>query len=309
MIRVTNLHFERDRSILNNLNFTLKKGEVFGIVGPSGAGKSTLLSIMAGLLDASKGEVKLGSEIIYGPKDRLLPGHPEVQLVNQEFGLDIYHTVSENLRVKANHLTAEMKGEFIAELLDLMELTHIANHKAIQLSGGEKQRLAMARAIIMEPKVILLDEPFAHMDAHIKRKVIAYLLALKKSRKTTFVFVTHDGQDVMTFADRIAYFNQGQIQRIDTPEAFYRYPTAYEEGLFFGELNSVKQKKETLIFRPNQFSLDEQQEGVHLEVKFLDAAYAGIYYLNYFRVGKNERIVLYHTEILNHAHKIVITKN
>ena len=181
MFSIQGVYFERaTRSILTNIQLTVKKGEMLGLVGPSGAGKSTLLHILAGLLDASKGTVKLDGELILGPKDRLVPGHPEVQLVNQEFGLDLYHTVRENLIVKANHLTKEIRDQFADELLDLLGLTSIANSQAVYISGGEKQRLALGRALIMEPKVILLDEPFAHMDAHIKRKVVHYLQALKK---------------------------------------------------------------------------------------------------------------------------------
>ena len=190
MIHLKNIVFNRgERNILDEVSLTLNKGEIFGVVGPSGAGKSTLMQIMSGLLDPFSGEVLLGKNRVLGPSQRLIPGHPEIQLVNQEFGLDNYHSVIENLRIKANHLNEELKQEMSLELLDLFELTHLSNQKAIQLSGGEKQRLALARALIMESKVVLLDEPFAHLDAHIKRNVIAYLTRLKKARKTTFVFV------------------------------------------------------------------------------------------------------------------------
>ena len=309
MIRVKNVNFERDRKILNNINFTVKKGEVFGIVGPSGAGKSTLLAIIGGLLDASSGNVKLEKEIIYGPKDRLIPGHPEIQIVNQEFGLDLYHTVKENLSVKANHLTIAIKQEFIEELLQLLELKTVENQQAITLSGGEKQRLALARALIMESKVILLDEPFAHMDAHIKRKVINYLIALKKTRKTIFIFVTHEGLDVLTLADRIAYFNNGEINRIDNPINFFENPTNYVEGLFFGELNEIKLENKTYLIRPNNISNHHFNNAIEISVKFSHAIYAGGYYQNYFQFKKNKTIIFYHNEILKDANKIYIKKN
>ncbi len=309
MIRVSNVNFERDRKILNNINFTVKKGEVFGIVGPSGAGKSTLLAIIGGLLDATSGNVKLEKEIIYGPKDRLIPGHPEIQIVNQEFGLDLYHTVKENLSVKANHLTIAIKQEFIEELLQLLELKSVENQQAITLSGGEKQRLALARALIMESKVILLDEPFAHMDAHIKRKVINYLIALKKTRKTSFIFVTHEGLDVLTLADRIAYFNYGEINRIDNPLNFFENPTNYQEGLFFGELNEIKLGNKTYLIRPNTISTHNFHNAIEITVKFSHAIYAGGFYQNYFQFKKNKTIIFYHNEILKDANKIYIKKN
>ena len=135
MFSIQGICFERgERSILSNIQLAVKKGEMLGLVGPSGAGKSTLLHILAGLLDASQGTVKLDGEHILGPKDRLLPGHPEVQLVNQEFGLDLYHTVRENLLVKANHLTKEIRDQFADELLALLGLTSIKDSQAVYIS-------------------------------------------------------------------------------------------------------------------------------------------------------------------------------
>lgn len=307
MFSIQGIYFERgERSILSNIQLAVKKGEVLGLVGPSGAGKSTLLHIVAGLLDASQGTVKLDGEHILGPKDRLLPGHPEVQLVNQEFGLDLYHTVRENLLVKANHLTKEIRDQFADELLALLGLTSIKDSQAVYISGGEKQRLALGRALIMEPKVILLDEPFAHMDAHIKRKVVHYLQALKKTRKTTFVFVTHDGQDVLGLADKIAYFSDGKIQRLDTPRAFYEKPTSYQEALFFGEINRFNIDKKEVFFRPHQFSLEEKSGAYKIPVIFQFATYYGGFVQSTFKLSKKEFIVLNHPESLEHVDEIYI---
>ena len=307
MFSIQGVYFERaTRSILTNIQLTVKKGEMLGLVGPSGAGKSTLLHILAGLLDASKGTVKLDGEHILGPKDRLVPGHPEVQLVNQEFGLDLYHTVRENLIVKANHLTKEIRDQFADELLDLLGLTSIANSQAVYISGGEKQRLALGRALIMEPKVILLDEPFAHMDAHIKRKVVHYLQALKKTRKTSFVFVTHDGQDVLGLADKIAYFSEGEIQRLDTPRLFYEQPSSYQEALFFGEVNRLKIDKKEVLFRPHQFSLNALKGTNKMFVNFQFSTYYGGFVQSTFKVNKKEIIVLNHSESLEYVEEIFI---
>ena len=307
MFTIQGIYFERGtRSILSNIHLSVKKGEMLGLVGPSGAGKSTLLHIVSGLLDASKGTVKLDGELILGPKDRLVPGHPEVQLVNQEFGLDLYHTVRENLLVKANHLTKAIRDQFADELLDLLGLTSIAGSQAVSISGGEKQRLALGRALIMEPKVVLLDEPFAHMDAHIKRKVVHYLQALKKTRKTTFIFVTHDGQDVLGLADKIAYFSDGEIQRLDTPRAFYEQPTSYQEALFFGEINRLKIDKKEVLFRPHQFHLNEEEGCRKVDVHFQFSTYFGGFVQSTFKVNKKETIVLNHSETLENVQEIYI---
>lgn len=308
MLKIRNIHFARHKSILSGIDFDLKPGQILGLVGPSGAGKSTLLKIIAGLLDADSGTVKLGKEQIVGPKNLLIPGHPEVQLVNQDFELDLFHTVRENIVLKANYLPKNECNELVDELLDIFELNHLTQQIAKTLSGGEQQRLALARALAMEPKVILLDEPFAHVDAHLKSRISNYLMALKKIRKTIFILVTHDGQEVLSLADQIAFFSDGKIQRVDIPEAFYFSPTDAYEGLFFGDLNVIKRNKKQLLFRPREFSLDLESEGEEIEIKFVRKSFCGPYYQNFFKVGKKETIVLYHKESLEYVHKIKIDK-
>jgi ABC-type sugar transport system ATPase subunit len=308
MLIIKNISFSRERPILKSINFTIKRGEVYGIVGPSGSGKSTLLQVIAGLLDAASGEVKLDGEFIRGPKDRLIPGHPEIQLVNQEFALDLYHTTKENLLVKAHHLPQNVRLEFAEEILQLLDLTFVENQKAYQLSGGEKQRLAIGRALIMEPKVLLLDEPFAHLDAHLKRKLSHYIQSIKKKQKNSILFVSHDGADVLQFTDRILFFQDGQIQRSDSPESFYYKPSSYVEGLYFGELNKINFSKKELLFRPNQFSLELSEPGIELEVSYQNSIFLGLYTFHVFKTVKNQIIQLLHNDDLKDVKRIKITE-
>ncbi len=308
MLKVKNIHFARHKSILSGIDLELKPGQILGLVGPSGAGKSTLLKIIAGLLDADCGTIKLGKEQIVGPKNLLIPGHPEVQLVNQDFELDLFHTVRENIVLKANYLPKNECNELVDELLEIFELNHLTQQIAKTLSGGEQQRLALARALAMEPKVILLDEPFAHVDAHLKSRISNYLMALKKIRKTIFILVTHDGQEVLSLADHIAFFSDGKIQRIDTPEAFYFAPKDAYEGLFFGDLNQIKINKKQVLFRPTEFSLDLNREGEEIEIKFIRKSFCGPYYQNFFKIGKKGTVVLYHKESLEYVQSIKIDK-
>ena len=197
MLKVKKIHFHREKEILSGVSFNLKASSILGLVGPSGAGKSTLLKIIAGLLDADKGEVLLGKETIFGPSFKLIPGHPEIQLVNQDFALDLFHTVRENIMLQANYLPDDICNELVDELLELLELTPLQHKQAIHISGGEQQRLALGRSLAKEPEVILLDEPFVHMDAHLTNRISDYLVRLKKIRKTSFILVTHDGEEVL----------------------------------------------------------------------------------------------------------------
>lgn len=280
------------KSILEGISLRLKKGTCLGIVGKSGAGKSSLLKIMAGLLDADHGEVFLDKELITGPKDKLIPGHSEIQLVNQDFQLDLYHTVYENLLVKSSHLQEELRETLIRELLDLLELNELRNRKAIDLSGGEKQRLAIGRALALEPKVLLLDEPFSHLDAHLMKKLSHYLLLLKKIRKTMLVIVSHDGQDLLHLADNITYLKNGVLQRSGSPLEFYEQPKSYEEGLFFGYLNEIKVtvdgKRRICLFRPHQYHLEAIQNAIQLSVNYKRTIFYGIFCLHVFQYKQNE---------------------
>lgn len=284
MLTVKNISFAREKPILDKLSFRLKAGSFFGIVGPSGAGKSSLLKIIAALLDADSGDIILDGVKIPGPKDRLIPGNPEIQLVNQDFSLDPYHSVYENLLLKTTHLRQDIREAYIDELLELTELQELRDHPAHTLSGGEQQRLALIRALALEPKVLLLDEPFAHLDAHIRRKISSYLLDLKKIRKTALVIVSHDGQEILHLAERIAYLNEGKFRRIDSPFEFYHHPASYEEGLFFGELNRIRRNRLEILFRPGQYDLEQRTEKqVRLELDFKKELFFGAHTLGIFK--------------------------
>lgn len=268
----------------------LKPGEIFGIVGASGGGKSSLLKIISGFLDASKGTVYWNGERVLGPSERLVPGHPEIQLVNQDFKLDLFHTVKENILLKILNLPEKQRLRFCNELLDLVELKGLEDQQARYLSGGEQQRLSIARALAMESEVLLLDEPFSHLDAHLKLKIGAYIKQLIEIRNTLCILVSHEGNEVMQWCRKIAFLDKGKFSRVDTPEAFYYHPTNFNEGAYFGELNEVKAGKNKILFRPCSYKI-VQKGG--LELEFTDSTFFGAYWKSFFRTGKGESIVLY----------------
>ncbi|TNE56318.1 MAG: ABC transporter ATP-binding protein [Bacteroidetes bacterium] len=293
MLIVKQLFFSRDREILSGIDLKLRKGEIMAIVGPSGAGKSTLLKLLAGMLDADRGEIIFNGSPVKGPSDRLIPGHPEIKLVDQHFDLDPFHTTRENLRLCMEHLPRESQLEFIDELLQLMQLEEHADQKASELSGGEQQRLALARAIASEPEVLLLDEPFSHIDAHLRRAIADYLILLKKRRKTSFVLVSHDGQEVLNMADYVAFFDQGKIERLDLPESIYREHRNAFEAAFFGPINRIHVQRKEVLFRPDEYQTDRFKGALELEISYLQSHFFGLYQLDEYRYKKN-RILLFH---------------
>lgn len=303
MLELREITFTRTKPIIQSVSFSVSPGRMIGLVGASGSGKTTLLRVIAGLLDPTSGAVYLHRKRVKGPSEKLIPGHDEIQLVNQDFALDAYHTVYENLRVKAAYLPTQLREELVSELMDLLDLTVLRDQKAHTLSGGEQQRLALGRALCLEPAVLLLDEPFAHLDVHIRQRVIRYLLELKKKRKTTFVLVSHDGNDLLALADSIGFFKDGLVQRWATPEEFYRDPTNAEEALFFGEINELKIQRKTVLFRPNAYSLTAG--ALALPVRFKVARFRGAFYENEFSYGR-QLLKLYAQEPLSDIELIYV---
>lgn len=308
MLKVDSISFSYKDSIFQNVDFEIGTGEVIGIVGNSGAGKTTLLKVIAGLLDVTEGEVIFEGEVVHGPAYNLIPGHEEIKLVNQDFSLDLYHTVRENIREKVLHLPKIERDELVEELLELIELNHHADQKAILLSGGEQQRLALARAIAGEPSLLLLDEPFVHLDGRLRMKISNYLLQMKELRGMSIVLVSHDGAEILSFADRIIYFSMGKVNRIASPKEFYFSPKSKEEAELFGVINSIQVNKQEVLFRPTEFELSDKQTDESISVTFIGSQFAGAYFINYFESENKERIVLFHNKSLDEEKEIIINK-
>lgn len=292
--------------ILKDINLTLKEGETLGIVGKSGAGKSTLLKLIAGYVDIQKGEVFFEEQKVIGPTEKLIPGYEDLQLVQQDFALDLYHTIIENIEQKLLHLPFKEKNKFTEELLELLDLKHIQDLKAIQISGGEKQRLSIARALAAEPKILLLDEPFSNLDKHIFKKIAKYIQELQQIRGLGIILVTHDERDIFRFCQKVIYLKQGKIIRKSVPEDFYNKPKSREEALFFGEINVFTVKNKRILRRPHEYFLTNIKNAKRIPVSFVESRFRHGMYHNYFILENEKPIVLYNFESLNGTKEIFI---
>ena len=258
MLEVNNVTVAYDnKSVVKKCTFRLEEGEIAVLLGASGEGKTSLLKAIAGLKDRKKGSVYFQNEPVKDPKDVLVPGHDLIRLVNQDFNLDEFNTVEENIRMKLLRFDKDYLDKRTRKLLRLGRLTTLKNKKARDLSGGQKQRLAIARALADEPELLLLDEPFNQLDFRSKNKIAEHIRKYLKDNNITAILVTHNGMEAMEWADKIIYMEKGKIKRIDSPDNFFEHPNTVKEAGFFGELNKLKINGEEIYFRPSFFSSEQ----------------------------------------------------
>ena len=220
---------------VDNVSLAVKRGELHALLGPSGCGKTTTLRMVAGFETPTQGEILLSGQDIA----QLKPYERNVSTVFQSYALFPHLTVRENIEFGLRQKGISDRKPKIDQALDLVQLTHRGDHKPPQMSGGEKQRAALARSLVLEPEVLLLDEPLSALDPNLRKQVRAELKALQRRVGTTFLMVTHDQEEALSMSDRITLMNKGRVEQIGTPEEIYLKPrTAFTAG-FLGAMNWV----------------------------------------------------------------------
>lgn len=244
-----------DLPAVRNVSLTLAAGQIMALVGASGSGKSTLLNLIAALLDADRGEVRLDGTLIAGPKDVLVAGHPQIRVVPQEYQLMPNISIRENINYALRFYERTYRDARVNELLKLCRLETVQHHKPREASGGEKQRTAIARAIAEPARVLLLDEPFSHLD--LPNRLIIRDLLFELVRQTSgsqpppaCLFVTHDATDALSIADQIGILQQGQLKQIGTPREVYFNPKTMYAARMTGPVNIVRGKHLALLGLP-----------------------------------------------------------
>jgi iron(III) transport system ATP-binding protein len=227
--------------VLTGLNLDVPAGSLTAILGPSGSGKTTLLRVLAGFEHADSGTVRIGSAVADGPGVFLPPERRRIGYVPQEGSLFPHLTVAANVAfgLSRRRWGRERRGKRSAELLEAVGLGGLDRRYPHQLSGGQQQRVALARALAIEPEVVLLDEPFASLDAHLRASVRADVQQLLKESGTTTVLVTHDQDEALSTADRVAVLRDGGIAQCDAPQELYSRPVDADMASFIGEANLI----------------------------------------------------------------------
>ncbi|WP_338732337.1 ABC transporter ATP-binding protein [Mangrovimonas cancribranchiae] len=273
MLDVQNIVFSYNKSvILNHVSFKAKKGENIAIIGESGSGKSTLLKLIYGEYDLNSGHISWNNQPILGPKFNLVVGYDFMKYVTQEFDLMPFISVEENVGKHLSNFFPERKKDRINQLLEIVELSDFKSVKVKTLSGGQKQRVALARALAKAPEVILLDEPFSHIDSFKKRSLRRNVFNFLKQENITCLVATHDKNDVLGFADRVLVLQDQKIAFKDTVKSLYKNPNIPLVASFFCEHNNINGQ---LVYA-NQLTVVKKS---NIEVAVKQSYFQGDYYL------------------------------
>ncbi|MEM6383139.1 MAG: ABC transporter ATP-binding protein [Pseudomonadota bacterium] len=220
---------------VDDVTLEVAGGELIALLGPSGCGKSTLLRIVAGFLEQTRGSVVIGDRNV----DTLPPNRREVGIVFQNYALFPHMSVAENIAygLDARGDDKASQAERVREMLATVRMEAFADRKPRQLSGGQQQRVALARALAVQPRILLLDEPFAALDKNLRLDMQIEIKRLQRQFALTAILVTHDQEEAMSIADRIAVMNSGKIEQLGTPVAIYDEPKTLFVNDFIGSSN------------------------------------------------------------------------
>ncbi len=228
------------QKILNNINLDIGDGEFLVLVGPSGCGKSTSLRLIAGLEDATDGNIYINGNRV----NDMDPAKRDIAMVFQNYALYPHLNVCDNMSfgLRIRKVANEEIHNRVNEAADILQIKELLDRKPKELSGGQRQRVALGRAIVRKPKVFLFDEPLSNLDAKLRSEMRIEIKHLHKILKTTMIYVTHDQTEAMTMGDRIAVMNNGQIEQIDTPNDLYYHPENKFVASFIGmpQMNFIR---------------------------------------------------------------------
>ncbi|WP_191602796.1 ABC transporter ATP-binding protein [Marinomonas algicola] len=237
-LNIKNLHASYgDKVILHNINLAVAQGEMIALLGPSGCGKTTLLNALCGFMPIQKGDIYIGDRRL----SKLAAEKRNITMVFQSYALWPHMTVAQNIGygLKIQKVNKPEIQARVNELLSIVNLDGLQDEQVTALSGGQRQRVALARALAIRPDVLVLDEPLSNLDAKVRLNVRHEIKALQKKLGFTSLIVTHDQEEALVMADRIAVLNKGQIEQIGTPEEIYHKPKTAFVADFMGANNKL----------------------------------------------------------------------
>ncbi|RTL60980.1 MAG: ABC transporter ATP-binding protein [Sphingobacteriales bacterium] len=266
--------WEGEKQVVNNLSFSQEALQKIAIAGETGSGKTSLLKMIAGFTEPASGKIFFNGEKVLGPNEQLIAGHKGIAYLSQYFELRNNYYVYELLEM-ANQLTVDDARK----IFTVCQVEHLLHRRTNQLSGGEKQRIALARLLITSPKLLLLDEPFSNLDAIHKSTIKKVIHDIGDQLGITCMLVSHDPSDTLPWADNIMVMKEGAIVQMDTPQNIYHKPAnEYCAGLF-GEYNLIDIENKKFFIRPEHLIISTQPVSASFQAAVQSVSFMGSYYL------------------------------
>ena len=227
--------YDGENLVVKDLNLDIQRGEFLTLLGPSGSGKTTCLMMLAGFEFPTGGEIRLDGQLL----NKVPPHKRNIGMVFQNYALFPHMTVAQNVAypLRVRNISGSERAGKVKKALDMVQMGKFGDRYPAQLSGGQQQRIALARALVFDPKLVLMDEPLGALDKQLREHMQLELKALHKRLGVTFVYVTHDQSEALTMSDRVAVFDQGIIQQLAVVDRLYEYPENQFVAGFIGDNN------------------------------------------------------------------------
>ena len=293
---------------LDNIHLEINDGEFFSLLGPSGSGKTTCLKVIGGFEQPDSGNVSLFNENVTD----IPPFKRNVNTVFQDYALFPHMNVEENVcySLKIKKIPKIEQESQVEEILSTVKLTGYEKRKPSELSGGQRQRVALARSLINKPKILLLDEPLGALDLKLREQMQIELKNLQRQFQITFIYVTHDQQEALSMSDRIAIFNEGKIEQVDTPDNIYKNPKTAFVADFIGTTSLVSKQLAAELFnynsafsiRPENIKINNEQDSkseFNAKVVVTDIQFQGSYYKILCKVNDLTLTALHYVDAQN----------
>ena len=290
--------YSKDDPLIKDLNFSVNKGEFVSFIGESGSGKTTFLKCLAGLEKINSGKIILNNRVLDDKTTFVKPNHRKIGFIFQDYPLFPHLSVLENLKINLD----EQYEKNIKYYVELTGLDNLLNRYPHELSGGEQQRVCITRALIREPDLLLMDEPFSNLDVSIKSKIQSEVYKILKSTNTTTILVTHDIKDTFDISDRILVFKAGIVQQYDKPEEMYCNPVNCYCAKILGDLNRIHIDGRELYIRPEKIKIVDKSDH---KIKVEKASFIGKEYKIKGTLNKDE-IYFYNSSPIKDSNNLFI---